>query len=332
MPTNAEQHTLSRDDVAKLVGVPFNTIAVWRHKGFVNPPTIQGATARQSRFNADDAFALFAFKLACDTQGVRQSEAATLSRYLRHRPGTVETLYHYWERPVSVAVYPTHDLAAFNVPMQLLLDKVVSASEVIRPYAQELRQHLRKTTEARGQDLEDRVRYAIYDKYPVEHLLANVLHQDATHAIGNWVMPPEGILELEARSDPELKGTNVRAQWATTVFRIAKNLQYKNIPRFHVHLGGPDYADYSNMSTEDHLVVEAWALKWIDDALLFYGLSGPPNSEGGTSPHFEVDVTPALDKVIEAFGRPSTPARELRPTPSSADELRGNPRDTPSNA
>lgn len=315
MVVNEEQQTLSRDEVARLIGVPFNTIAVWRHKGYISPPTIQGATAKQSQFNADDTFALYAFKLACDTKDVRQLDAATLSRYLRHRPGTVETLYHYWERPITITIYPTHDLAAFNVPMRLLMDRVLAALEIIRPFAQELRQHLRETTQARGQDLEDRVRYAIYDKYPVENLLANVLHQDATHAIGNWLMPPEGIKDLEARSDPELQGTNIRAQWSTTVFRIAKNLQYKNIPSFHVHLGGPDYADYSAMATEDHLVLEAWALKWIDDALLFYGLGGPPTSGGGASPHFEVDMTSALNEVIEVFGAPSGQPRQLRPLP-----------------
>lgn len=295
---------LSRDQVAELLDVPFNTLAVWRHKRFVSDPSVKGATARQSRYSVDDAFSLYVFKLACEA-GMRQQDAGTISRYLRHRPGTVETLYNYWPEPVTICVYPTHDLAAFNPPIQLLNDKAQRASKKLRTYWDERRAEISET----GLDALSKIKSEIFRLFPVDELFAEVLHPST--GLGTWLLSADEIRELETQSDPEWHGTNVRAQWATTVYRNAKRVQYGSSTRYRIHLGGLDLADLSGMTTEDLLAAEAWAVEWIDNPLVFYGLDGPPGSDG--PPHWRVDVSPALDTVIKAYGAPTEPPRELLP-------------------
>ena len=311
MPPNNET-TLSRDEVADLIDVPFNTIAVWRHKGFIHEPTVKGATAKQGRYTADDAFSLYAFKLLCDA-GMRQAEAATVSRYLKFRPGSVEALHNYWPTPLTIRVYPTHDLAAFDPPMQLLHDKAQRASDKLAKYWAKRRAEIPET----GMSAISKIRYEIYERFPVDELFAEVLHPDA--GLGSWVMTAEEIREIESRSDPTLAGTNVRALWATAVFRHAKSVQYNSTPRYRIHLGGLDYADLGAMNTEDLLVAEAWAVEWIDNALLFYGLDGPPGTDG--PPNWRVDVTKALEDVVQAYGEPSTRPRRLLPLKEFPDIL-----------
>lgn len=298
---------MSRDEVSELLEVPFNTLAVWRHNGFIGHPTVKGATAKPSRYSADDVFALITFKRAYESSGMRQAEAATATRYLDHRPGTVEALWNYWPRPVRLTIYPTHDLAAFNEPTRLLLDKAQRAVRNLREY----RERRLSEMEERGLAALSRVQHEIYEHYPADALFADVLHPYV--AISPWAMAAGQIREEESRGDPSLRRTNVRALWVTTVFRNAKNVQYRNIPRYQVHHGGLDYADLGELSTEDLLTAEAWALKWIDDALLYYGLNGPPGSVA--SAHYEVDLSDGLDLVIDAFGEPATKPRELLPIP-----------------
>jgi len=168
-----------------------------------------------------------------------------------------------------------------------------------------------------GLNLHSQIRYELYEKYPAEVLFADVAHPRV--GLSPWTMTADQIREVESRSDPSLRGTNVRAVWVTTVYRNAKNVQYGTIPRYQIHLGGLDNADLTSLSTEDLLTAEAWALQWIDDALLFYGLNGPPGAK--TSPNYQVDLTNELEQLIRVFGPPDSPARDLLPLPEDIGDV-----------
>ena len=117
------------------------------------------------------------------------------------------------------------------------------------------------------------------------------------------------VRELESNSDPEFSEATSRGALAGRIFRNAKHVQYKDSPRRRIYADWLDMLDLSNMTVEELLVAEAWALEYIDDALYQFGLGGPPNSQG--SPNYMVDVTEALENVLEAYGLPERKPRAL---------------------
>ena len=299
-----DENTLSRDEVAELVDVPFNTLAVWRHNDLIPQPSIQGGTAKQARYTAEDTFIIYCFTLGSQVQKLKQKEASVLTRYLKHRPGFLDSLYHYWKHP-QVTIYPTHDLAAFNSPPLLTYNISTEASNIVSALYDELGK-----PDEKGNYLPvSQQNYEVWGKYPIETLLGQIWD----HTWGDRT--PSEVIEMEARSDPEMGEGNARGSLAARIFRNAKHVQYGNSPKRRIHTGYLDYLDLSGMTIEQLLVAEAWALQWIDDALLQFGLGGPPG--GGGSPNYTIDVSEALERVIGTFGKPETEARQLLPIPKS---------------
>lgn len=302
MQTETPPETLSRDEVSDLLSVPHSTIAVWRHKEFVGRPEIQGATARQSRFTADEVFAIGCFALAARDTPMKQREASTAARYIEARDGTVETLRLYWPLPLRLTVYPSHDLAAFDVPGSLLYDLSKRASDTIMTRVEELR----------SQDPPPKpadIHYGLLAEYPAESLFSDIYFHQDQYMFGIDRSSVEDIRAMEQRSDPGTSKANARANTAATIFRNAKNVQYKNVPKYDSHFGGLDYADLTGLTTEQLLAAEAWALRCIDDALFYFGLGGPPHSLG--SPHYTIDVSDLFTSVANIFGLPKSRRRQL---------------------
>ena len=117
------------------------------------------------------------------------------------------------------------------------------------------------------------------------------------------------VRRIEGIKNPEDVRADSHGALASRIFRNAKHVQYQNAPPRKFPNDFLDRLDLSDMTVEELLVAEAWALEHIDDALYQFGLGGPPNSEG--SPSYLVDVTEAFERVIKAYGPPKSEARRL---------------------
>ena len=287
------EQLLKRDELSELVGIPYNTLAVWRHKGYIASPNRQGATAKQSRYTIDEAFAVYCFALSREAPGLKLRDSAAITRYLQARPGTVELLYHYWLKPTNFKVYPTHDLAAFDIPESLFYDLTWRATREVFEAKDRF-----ESQGIYGHKLVSKLEEELMSKTR----LFSQLH-DQHKRYGHYVR------ELESNSDPKLNRANTRGAFAGRIFRNAKHVQYQNSWQRRTYADWLDQMDLSDMTVEELLVAEAWALEYIDDALYQFGLDGPPDSEG--SPNYIVDVTEALEKVVKAYGPPKSEARKL---------------------
>ena len=287
--------SLSRDEVCSLVGVKFTTLAVWRHKGFVSEPSEAGGSAKQSRYSPEKVFEIYCFALASERLDITLSEASTISRYVSSRPGLLEPLLHYWDRPVRLLIHPKFDLTAFDAPKRLLLDLVVRSSEVIRKKYDSLK-NLDGTYKVHASQAPSIVNEAL----PVDALFSH---------IRDFLDKRQVEIE-EGQSEEGLREPNTRGALAGRIFRNAKWLQYGGLARRSRYADWLDALDLSKMTVEQHLAAEAWALQYLQDVLDYNGLSGPP----GWSDSYPVslDVTSALENVAAAFQLPKTQRRSLR--------------------
>lgn len=283
---------LERDEVARLIGVRYSTMAVWRHRGLVSPPSIPGGTGQQGRYGVDDTFTLAVFAQATRMHNMSLANASVLSRYFAARPGSLACILHYWPKPVPVNISPRYDLAGLALPAGLHKALTESAVRATMRRAEELLRLL-PTREIHASSIGPQ----IGEEMPVESLFSSMAGSSEPSA--------EATRVLEAASDPDTRQPNIRGTVAAAIFRNQKRLQYGGTrPRFFA--GHLDQLNLSTMGLVETLVAEAWAIQYLDDVLLQAGLHGPPSTAREDVQTF--DLTPVVESVAEAFGDVPRPA------------------------
>lgn len=293
---------LSRDELASLIGVNHSTMGVWRHRGLVGSPTMPGTTGRQAQYDADRAFETYCFALAARQPSVRLEEASTISRYLQARPGTVRLLRSYWSKPVLLRFCPTFDLAAFAPPGPLLYDVVMRAKEAVNA---KFAEHRDDTGSFRTRP--DIVISSMAEEIPIDVLLSQ-LQLGPTGSIDpeDW----DEIRSVEAASAPEHSLVNERGAIAGRIFRNQKTIQYGDVARHNTYQDTLDQLDLSDMTLEQTVLAEGWAITFLDEVLYFNGLKA--RDESNPIEVHTIDVTEAVRDVSAACEVPELPIRRLR--------------------